>query len=244
VQLENLLRIADCIFANSLSVAARIAAFCGERGLSPPEVKVLQFGNTSLRRLHAPMRGAKPTPYALVVGSIDVRKNQRSLLPVWSRLIDELGAEKTPQLVLIGKQGVKANEFFSALRSSSKALKSKVTILSDVDDRQLAGYYAESLFTIFPSLAEGWGLPVVESLALGKVCIASNGGSIREAGGSLACYFDSADSEELFRLVKMFIGDANERVIWENRIKLNFEERNWQDTADALLAHLKSAGGR
>ena len=60
-------------------------------------------------------------------------------------------------------------------------------ILTDADLKVL---YEGCLFTLFPSFYEGWGLPVTESLAFGKPCIASNRSSIPEAGGKLARYID------------------------------------------------------
>ncbi|MDT8349839.1 glycosyltransferase, partial [Roseomonas mucosa] len=69
----------------------------------------------------------------------------------------------------------------------------KIRLVRDPSDEELLALYRGCRFTLFPSLFEGWGLPVSESLALGRPCIASNRTSLPEAGGALARYFDPDD---------------------------------------------------
>ena len=66
-------------------------------------------------------------------------------------------------------------------------------------DVELALLYRKCLLTMFPSLAEGWGLPVGESLAYGKICIASRAGAIPEVGGELVDYVDPYDASRRAR---------------------------------------------
>ncbi len=65
--------------------------------------------------------------------------------------------------------------------------------MSDIKDEELSLLYEKSYFTVYPSWYEGWGLPVAESLAHGKFCLAANGTSLREAGGEFAEYLDPYD---------------------------------------------------
>jgi len=91
--------------------------------------------------------------FVLMVSSFDIRKNQKFQLPIWSRLIRELGREATPDLLLIGKNGNRSSEFQSLLDNSPEL---KVVVLNSVQDNELAWYCQKALFTVFPSLAEGW----------------------------------------------------------------------------------------
>ena len=72
-------------------------------------------------------------------------------------------------------------------------IKPYVKILNHVSDGDLALLYQYAEFTVFPSLYEGWGLPIAESLAFGKFCLASNAASIPEVGGALVEYLDPWD---------------------------------------------------
>jgi glycosyltransferase involved in cell wall biosynthesis len=87
-----------------------------------------------------------------------------------------------------------------------------------------------------PTLAEGWGFPVAESLSYGKVCIASNVDSVREVGGDLVCYADPHALKNVYHLVKTFIVDADERKRWENCIRWGYRRRTWETTVNSLLA--------
>jgi glycosyltransferase involved in cell wall biosynthesis len=69
-------------------------------------------------------------------------------------------------------RGWGAERFFQKLEAEPDVAR-YVTLLHHVSDNDLAVLYQKSLFTLYPSLYEGWGLPVAESLAYGKVCIAS-----------------------------------------------------------------------
>jgi glycosyltransferase involved in cell wall biosynthesis len=70
-------------------------------------------------------------------------------------------------------------------------------VLENVSDAQLALLYSACYFTVFPSRAEGYGLPVAESLGAGKLCVASNATSIPEVAGDLADYFDPWEKSQI-----------------------------------------------
>jgi glycosyltransferase involved in cell wall biosynthesis len=70
-------------------------------------------------------------------------------------------------------------------------------VLERVSDAQLALLYSACYFTVFPSRAEGYGLPVAESLGAGKLCVASNATSIPEVAGDLADYFDPWEKSQI-----------------------------------------------
>jgi glycosyltransferase involved in cell wall biosynthesis len=91
------------------------------------------------------------------------------------------------------------------------------------------------LFTIFPSLYEGWGLPVTESLAHGKPCLVARTTSLPEAGGALARYFDPDNLHEAVDAVRTLIGDRAGIAAWEAEIRARFRPTPWRETAMALL---------
>jgi glycosyltransferase involved in cell wall biosynthesis len=109
--------------------------------------------------------------YVLCVGTIEIRKNHFYLVKIWERLIDQFG-DKTPNLVLVGKWGWEIDDLRKYLHGSDY-LGGRLYIYNGISDRDLTFLYQNCLFTIYPSFAEGWGLPVGESLGYGKPCIAS-----------------------------------------------------------------------
>lgn len=108
-------------------------------------------------------------------------------------------------------------------------------LFEDPTDSELESLYRGCLFTLFPSLYEGWGLPVTESLALGKPCVASKSTSIPEAGGQLAIYFDPDNLEEAHHVIRAVIEDRPGLARWEQKVMREFRARPWQESADAIL---------
>ena len=146
-------------------------------------------------------------PFVLCVCTIEARKNHMLLYRVWAGLLRKYGGEAVPRLVLVGRWGWDAEEFRRALEGSDN-LDGRIVVLSDVGDEMPSPNSTERcLFTIFPSFAEGWGLPVGESLAAGKVCIASRATAIPEVGGEFCAYFDPHDVLDAFTAIERPILD-------------------------------------
>jgi hypothetical protein len=124
-----------------------------------------------------------------------------------------------------------------ALLRSNKALQKKVRILTGISDPQLAELYRKCLFTLYPSIYEGWGLPVTESLCHGKVPLLSAVASLPEAGGDFAEYFDLDNCEDLVRKLERLIDDDDYRVRREARIRAEFRPRNWSAIAGQIVAY-------
>jgi glycosyltransferase involved in cell wall biosynthesis len=134
-------------------------------------------------------------PFVLCVGTIEVRKNGVRLLQAWQRLLAELGDE-TPCLVFAGSYGWKIDDFRELLASDAR-LADRVRVVERPTDADLASLYERCLFTVYPSLAEGWGLPVGEAAWFGKWSIVSNATSLPEVCGDLVEYVDPLNTEGL-----------------------------------------------
>ena len=110
--------------------------------------------------------------YVLCVGTIEVRKNHMYLINIWERLIRDFHGQ-IPNLVFVGKWGWQIEELRKHL-DGSDYLGGRLFIYNGISDAELAFLYRNCLMTIYPSFAEGWGLPVGESLGYGKPCLVSN----------------------------------------------------------------------
>ena len=174
---------------------------------------------------------AASAPFVLCVGTLEVRKNGAALLQAWRRLRERLG-ERLPRLVFAGKQGWLIHEFNATL-ANDPALAQRVRIVDSPSDRQLAFLYQKCMFTVFPSLYEGWGLPVGEAAWFGKYVISSNATSLPEVCGDLIDYFDPSDAELLCTCIERAVTQpayvrAREEVIARSPMRL------WSDVADDI----------
>jgi glycosyltransferase involved in cell wall biosynthesis len=190
-----------------------------------------------------------PRPYALFVGTVESRKNHLLALETWRELIARHGSGSVPDLVCIGRLGWNAGSFLREYVFSN-GLDGKVSVLSSsVGDEELARFYAHAEFTIYPSNYEGWGLPVSESLAFGKLPIVANNSSLPEAGGDLAVYFTTADRESLVHTIQSNVLDPTQLEELSNRIRTTWADSpqarlSWEDVASTITAEINAAERR
>jgi hypothetical protein len=124
------------------------------------------------------------------------------------------------------------------------ALAGLVRLMPNVDDDLLGWLYTNCRFTLFPSLTEGFGLPVAESLAAGKVAIASNTTAIPEAGQGFALSIDPHDENAWFSIVGRLMQDDEEIGRIETAIRAGFRVVSWKDTAADVLTAIGGTFGR
>ncbi len=131
-----------------------------------------------------------PAGFVLCVGTVEVRKNHRLLVETWLKLLQRHDPADVPVLLWVGREGWLIDDLLAEI-DRSNFIDGKLLWLGQQEglpDSSLHGLYRACLFTMFPSYYEGWGLPVSESLAHGKLCIASSASSIPEVGGDLIDY--------------------------------------------------------
>lgn len=175
--------------------------------------------------------------YVLAVGSLGYpRKNFMRLLEAWQQLYVRVG-ELLPILVLAGSHGSK-RALMEAFLARHPQMKGKVRLDERPSDARLAGLYSHCLFTVYPSLFEGWGLPVGESAWFGKLCIASRVSSIPEVVGDAADYFDPTSVDDMVETLLRPIADRAYLRQRENDLRA-IHRRSWKDVADDLVAALR-----
>jgi glycosyltransferase involved in cell wall biosynthesis len=175
--------------------------------------------------------------YALIVSTIEARKNHMLLFRLWRRLMEDLPEKKIPTLVFAGRVGWLVDDFMKQL-DNADWLGGKIVLVDNPTDDALAHLYRGCQFTLFPSFYEGWGLPVTESLAFGKPALISDRTSLPEAGGKLARYFDPDNLHDAYAALRAVIDDPKALKAWEAEVARDFKPVAWSETADALLAGL------
>jgi hypothetical protein len=122
-------------------------------------------------------------------------------------------------------------------------LRQHLNILHDCNDAELDFLYKNVYFTVYPSLYEGWGLPIDESLRHGKFCLASNTSSMPEVGGDLLEYLDPADEDAWVQRLEYYINNANEVFAKEANILAKYKLYTWHDAGEKLYAETELLAG-
>jgi glycosyltransferase involved in cell wall biosynthesis len=247
--IENCVRfinISDFVLTCSEQSRKDIVEMCISKRIAVPPIRVFRLGdeaksidNSAALQYEILNNVIGQSNFVLCVSSIDARKNHRMLLNLWQRLVRDFG-DLTPPLVLVGRIGWKGEEILQALGSDS-TLQAKVIMLHDINDQTLEWLYKNCLFTVYPSLYEGWGLPVAESLVHGKFCIASDGGSLPEVAPGYVEYINPLDFMGWYKALKRYIFTP---TLLEQRTEqaLQYAPTSWAQTADQVHAAVAMAG--
>jgi glycosyltransferase involved in cell wall biosynthesis len=148
-----------------------------------------------------------PERYILFVGTIEPRKNLTRLLRAFEVAHRE---GLTEALVVVGKRGWLYDDFFARLEGSS--VRDAVLLPGYVPDDDLPAVYAGAQALVWPSLYEGFGLPILEAMACGTPVACSGTSSLPEVGGEAALYFDPASAQSITEVLRRLLSDPDLRA--------------------------------
>ena len=171
--------------------------------------------------------------FLLVVGTIEPRKNYPRLLDAYSSL--RASRASTPPLVVVGREGWAYGEALVRLRSAPG-----VVLLGHVDDPTLLALYRSAAALVFVSLYEGFGLPLLDAMALGVPALIGGRGSLPELGGGAALEVDPESREEIAAAMGRLLDDAGLRTSLIQAGRARAEAFSWRLTAERTLAVLES----
>ncbi len=143
----------------------------------------------------APVTAPAPTaddPYFLVVGTIEERKNVLRLAEAFARCRE---AGLTSRMVVCGKPGHGADAFLRRIQAPD--LLGAVEVMGGVDDQELRRLYEGAVGLLFPSLEEGFGLPILEAMQMGTPVLTSNVSATAEVAGDAALLIDPHDTDSI-----------------------------------------------
>lgn len=221
----------DVALSPSRATADSVEAWAAGQNMTLPPISVVPFGD-GFGHLSASPAGLRDC--VLYVSTIEIRKNHVLLYRIWRKLLERHPRESVPDLVFAGKFGWMVEDLHRDMKASGN-LGGKIVVMQNLTDGELSALYRRSLFTVFPSFAEGWGLPIAESLRHGRHCIASNATSMPEVGGDFVDYHAPDDEDAAYGLVERAIFDEAYRAEREQRLETAFTPRSWDDTAKAVL---------
>lgn len=175
---------------------------------------------------------ADPCPSILCVGTFEPRKNHLALLAA-ARLLWDAGLNF--QLTLVGRTTPEFGRRVVGAIEELNAAQRPVHWLRHVDDATLAEAYAGAAFTVFPSLAEGFGLPVLESLWHGRPCVCGSNGALGEVSAGGGCLnVDQTQPAALAGGMERLLNDNpyRRRLAEEARVR---PFATWEEYAPAVM---------
>jgi glycosyltransferase involved in cell wall biosynthesis len=190
-------------------------------------------GNLPVKKTEAKIEDLVRGRYLLFVSTIERRKNHEVIYRAMTHLADE-GRKDLPTIVFVGMVGWGVRDFLNDVQIDWRT-KNRFLILNHVSDEHLSLLYQHSLFTLYPSLYEGWGLPLAEGLAHGKFCLAANTSSLPEVGGPLVEYLDPWDSRKWAQRIAFYLDNPGVLAEREAAVKREYVPYKWDDTGKHLF---------
>ena len=225
---------ATIVITVSASVAADVAgAFPAARD------KLVAIPNGVRLPESAPSRVSSARPSILTVGTIEPRKNLPALIQAMPLV---RAAHPDALLTIAGRVGWRSDDIVAQIRAA--AASGVVRFVQSPDDGQLEALYAEATLAVFPSVHEGFGLPVLEAMAREVPVVASDIAALRETGGSAASYADPSNIESIAAAIIRLLDDRALRDHHASRGIARARQFSWHETARRTRrAYALAAGG-
>ena len=174
-----------------------------------------------------------PKKFLLFVGTVEPRKNLNSLVSAYNAL--PLDVQEESPLVIAGSSGWHVEEFEKKL----KGLKNRnIMRLGYVDSADLPALYSAATVFVYPSLYEGFGMPVLEAMACGTAVITSNVASMPEVADDAAELVDPGNIDAIVDAMTKLLANRNLREDMIARGLKVSKKYNWQQSAANLIAAL------
>lgn len=227
------LPICDGIISVSKATLSDAVDFCNSKNLPLTGKRlIIRLGEDTFTatKVEKPNLDVEKGNFVFSLGTLEVRKNHQLLYATY-KLADTEGV-KLPKLVIVGRPGWLAHDFYDVLKADKK-MQNTIQVISGVSDSQIGWLYENCLFTVYPSICEGWGLPISDSIGKGKLCLTCNVSSMPEVAGSLADYFNPYDARDCLNKILKYSTDAEALEKKEQAIKA-YKKMTWTESFEKL----------
>lgn len=218
----------DMITVISDATKRDLLTYCKETKLKSPKIEVIRLGDDieGDKKLKKPDQLEKSHKFILAVGTFEIRKNY--LLIYQAIKLAQLENRDLPKFVIAGKRGWLSGDILHVIEKDP-LVKERIVWINGPSDEELNWLYENCMFSVFPSLAEGWGLPIAESLCHGKMSLVSGTSSMLEIGKGFVDYFLPYDARELLEKINYYIFE--DRYKDKNtQVKKNYKKFTWDDS--------------
>ena len=225
-RVRNMLASAVGIIGNSQATLDSLSSFADSVAMATPAMIAAPLG-TDLRRDGSDLSPPQGPPTFVMLGTIEARKNHLLLLQIWARLVRAQGAN-APRLLVIGQRGWECEQVFDLL-DRSEVLRGAVVETGRCSDAELDEHLRGARALLFPTLVEGYGLPLVEALALGTPVIASDLPVFHEIGQEVPDFIDPLDGPAWQAAILDYAADHSARRDAQLARLATYRAPGWDD---------------
>jgi glycosyltransferase involved in cell wall biosynthesis len=211
------------------SAATRADLLAAYPAVAPARVHVVPEAAAQLGAQAAPLPAGLEPGFLLAVGTVEPRKNYPRLLRAYRRL------DQPPPLVVAGREGWAYGEAMDLLDSTPG-----VRRLGHVSDAELLALYRSAVALAFPSLYEGFGLPLLEAMREGLPALIGSRGALPELAGNAALAVDAEDEAAIARGLRQLLDDPKLRARLAAAGRRRAAEFSWERAARQTLEILRA----
>lgn len=196
-----------------------------------PLASRFNLGAPASSRQMTDWKAAPPEQYWLTVATLEPRKNLRRLLLAYAALRNS--RQTALPLVMAGGKGWLEDGLRSYIQELN--IQNHVHLTGYVDDPTLQWLYQNCFAFVYPSLFEGFGLPVVEAMSLGAAVITSSTTSLPEVCGKAAVLIDPTDADALAEAMRRLENDSDSRADLQQKALIQAAKFSWEKSAEEVL---------
>lgn len=176
-------------------------------------------------------------PYILYLGTIEPRKNLNRLIQAFETACREL--PEPPMLVLAGGTGWKAED---TRRLAAETLPGQIVLTGYISGSEKQLLYQHASLFVFPSLYEGFGIPVLEAMRYGVPVVCANTSSLPEVAGDCARFVDPLDVNDIAGGMLELLTDSDRMAALARAGRISAERFSWDLSADKLMQIYRKLG--
>ncbi len=203
--------------------------------IAPAKIDVIPHG---YNQYFQTVQGIEREPFFLFVGTVNPRKNIVGIMEAYAKLPQEIRDEYT--IKVVGASGWNTGQTFKTLKRLG--LENRISFLGFQDDEALRRLYNQAAAFLFPSLYEGFGIPILEAMACGCPVITGNTSSMPEVAGQAALLVNPEKHDELSNAMERIVSEPK---LWASLRKAGLEQVkkfSWEKTTARTLEVLHAAG--
>lgn len=229
-----ILRYSDVLITSANATVSEISIIANKIGVALPYCTVSWLGSDFKKKSidekisDKAKAAVSKGKYILCVGTIEPRKNHKIVLDAFDDKLSELGLN----LIFAGRRGWNINDLLSRIDSHPKK-DNGFWFLENENDATIQYLYKNAYAVVFPTFDEGFGLPLVEGLLNGTVCIASDIPVMREVGGDACEYFNPYKNSELADLIKKYLSKQEVYEKRQENVK-GYKTVLWDEVVDKI----------
>lgn len=238
-------RLSDCLMCISDHTRDDLQAYMSAEGIAHPTLERINLGFPVPRAGGASSALPHDEPSArfiLCVSSLVRRKNHEVLYRAYRRLLSR-APDQVPRMLWVGKRSSEVSALLNDVMLDP-VIAGRIEIRENVSDAELDVLYRDCLFTVYPTLCEGWGLPVAESTAYGKLCVTSDVPSVREIAPDLHDYLDPWDVRDWTERLGGYFNHPELIEARNQRVQSADVHWSWENTAQQVLQITARMTGR